>query len=237
MKDTLKYQETLWNSGKAKGHPSEDDYTLNFYKGKINELCQFEENDNALDAGCGNGEITNLIFHSNKISLSAIDYSKTFITKAKNKFPDIRWEVHNAFEKFPFSDNTFDIVYSISFLQYLPKPKLKPLLSEFKRITKPGGKIVQATVPVISRAYLHCLNYKNSIFYLPLRNLIHIRDILKNKNFIFSKDGGNYFQSTKYIKKIAKELNLESQFYFYSRKDNAPKECLYRADIVFHKGG
>ena len=226
-------QESYWNSDQAKVHALEDDAIFQFYEEKINELCHFERNEKVLDVGCGNGEITARISSSNSIILTALDYSSPFISTAQTKYPDISWSVHNVYERFPFQDNEFDKVYSVALLQYIPRPKLKFLLSELKRITKPGGIIVQANVPVLSRAHMHLLNYKNSFLYMPFRNLMNLGDIIKSGNFIFGKTGGNYFQSTSFVKRVAKELNLDCRFEYYSKNDGSPKECLYRADIVF----
>ena len=42
--------------------------------------------------------------------------------------------------KLPFDDETFDIVYTKSFLEHISDPE--PLILEFKRILKTGGKMI-----------------------------------------------------------------------------------------------
>jgi SAM-dependent methyltransferase len=98
----------------------------------------------ALDFGCGLGRLTQaLAGHFREVH--GVDISPSMIAKAHelnnygdrcvyhpNDRPDLR----------PFDADTFDLVYSWLVLQRMPKQLALGFISEFARVTKPGGVMV-----------------------------------------------------------------------------------------------
>jgi glycosyltransferase involved in cell wall biosynthesis/ubiquinone/menaquinone biosynthesis C-methylase UbiE len=100
--------------------------------------------EKALDFGCGPGRLTQaLAGHFREVH--GVDIAPSMIAKAHelNKYggrcvyhlndrPDLRL----------FDANTFDLVYSWLVLQHMPKQLALGYISEFARVTKPGGVMV-----------------------------------------------------------------------------------------------
>ncbi len=121
-----------------------------------------ETNDlTVLDIGCGNGALLSAL--SSRIKHGAgVDESAAMIERAR-----ARASAHNnlAFTTInspvlPFADATFDVVISLMSFRYLD---WDPLLTEVKRVVKPGGKFLivdMVTVPVKATEYPRFLSDK-----------------------------------------------------------------------------
>jgi len=89
-----------------------------------------------LEPGCGRGEfLTN--FRELGLDVYGVDISPE-ATNFANKFPVELCDVEN--ERLPFKDNTFDVLYSKSFIEHLNKPE--KYLEEAYRVLKPGGQLL-----------------------------------------------------------------------------------------------
>jgi ubiquinone/menaquinone biosynthesis C-methylase UbiE len=89
-----------------------------------------------LEPGCGRGEfLTN--FKELGLDVYGVDISPEAAMFA-NEFPVELCDVEN--ERLPYADNTFDILYSKSFIEHLHKPE--KYLEEAFRVLKPGGQLL-----------------------------------------------------------------------------------------------
>ncbi len=84
-----------------------------------------------LDAGCGTGFITEKL-----PNVIGVDSSKKMLSECSKKVRT----VHASLTKLPFEDDYFDNIVSISVLQDVKD--YKKVISEFKRVLKPGGKLL-----------------------------------------------------------------------------------------------
>ncbi len=96
---------------------------------------------NVLDVGCGSG-----LFFSNITSkaqtIVGVDVTRNLLLKAKTQakqFSNVHVVLADA-DHLPFKLASFDVIFSFTVLQNMPNPQ-KTLL-EFKRHTKPDGKLV-----------------------------------------------------------------------------------------------
>ncbi len=94
-------------------------------------------NGNLLDLGCGFGEKAN-VFRKIGFKVTGIDYDRERILKARADFQEIDFRHFEFKQQLPFSDNTFDVVFSCSVLQYVDH---RLVLDECKRVLKPGGAL------------------------------------------------------------------------------------------------
>ncbi len=91
-----------------------------------------------LEIGTGRGEVAKS-FNSMDIDVTALDRDETFRKDLENI--GINFVCHDVFEgPLPFEDNSFDIVYTKSFLEHLPNPE--ELIIECYRVLKPDGKVL-----------------------------------------------------------------------------------------------
>ena len=93
-----------------------------------------------LDAGCGSGPLLENLLHSGA-SVVGIDGSPTLLDIARRRVgPDIDLRVADLAEPLPFPDNTYDDAVCSLTLHYL-RDWSGPL-SEFRRVLKPGGRLI-----------------------------------------------------------------------------------------------
>ena len=104
-----------------------------------------------LDAGCGMGEITKLLYENVGKSgkLTGLDFSEDMIqyAKNKNKNKNIKF-IEGDVNSLAFADNSFDWVWSCDTVWSGPKdlgcPSDNPssIINEYCRVVKPGGSII-----------------------------------------------------------------------------------------------
>lgn len=89
-----------------------------------------------LDIGCGHGR--NMQYRHD-LNVKGIDKSIEFVNICKNKGLDV---IKGCVTKTPFDSNSFDVVMSVSVINYLSTPDRRKLaIEEIFRLVKPGGKI------------------------------------------------------------------------------------------------
>jgi ubiquinone/menaquinone biosynthesis C-methylase UbiE len=127
----------------------------------INRQLPDEYNLSILDIGCGNGALLNAL--STRIrSGTGVDESEAMIEKARQRNTakvNLQFTTISS-PSLPFDDATFDIAVSLMSFRYLD---WDPLLSEIKRVVKPGGTALivdMVTVPVKMREYPRLLKDK-----------------------------------------------------------------------------
>lgn len=124
------------------------------------------EGDHLLDVGCGIGHMTIALAHlvGNTGMVTGIDRSRTMIDEARRRLR-LRGDLPIAFRVedahwLSFADLSFDAALVVSTLVYVRQPR--QVLSEIRRVLKPGGRIallecdwhslvVKTGLPVIDR--------------------------------------------------------------------------------------
>lgn len=121
-----------------------------------------------LDVGCGTGNFV----ETDPSRIMGIDYNQDCVKICLSKGLNVM--EGNALE-IPFSDNSFDGVYSAHIMHVFPPEKAVKYLSELVRVVKPNGLILVNTIPDGRRAYIHAENARP---YPP----IAIRNMFKKPN-------------------------------------------------------
>ena len=96
----------------------------------------FKEGMKMLEPGCGRGEFLGN-FQDLGLDVYGVDISPE-AREYTDKFPVEICDIEN--EELPFDDNTFDVIYSKSFIEHLYYPER--YLLEAYRLLKPGGKLI-----------------------------------------------------------------------------------------------
>jgi len=94
------------------------------------------ENQKILDLGCGRGEF---LKGFNNCGLLGHGVDQSSMAKALCPSSEIR-SANLEVDAIPFEDETFDVVYSKSFLEHFYYPE--KLVTEIFRVLKPGGKVI-----------------------------------------------------------------------------------------------
>lgn len=116
----------------------------------IMSLADIKENMRIADVGCGTGLYTQkLCQHGAKVV--GIDISPEMLEIAARKteqYKDRVEFVRGDAACLPFADCSFDLVFSITAMEFFDKPK--QCLHEMHRILRPGGHMVVATLNSLS---------------------------------------------------------------------------------------
>jgi len=112
-------------------------------KNLIEELAQPKPNEKVLDMGSGTGTYS-LWLARMGLEVTALDQSVEMLKVAQNKArlqegSPINFLQGNA-EEIPFDENTFDLVVSVTAVEFMDEPK--EALLEAMRVLKPGGRLV-----------------------------------------------------------------------------------------------
>jgi SAM-dependent methyltransferase len=92
------------------------------------------KNCRILDAGCGTGRYAFALAAQGYSQVDGIDLFDQIDTSGSFRYR------RGSIDRIGFADETFDLVYSLSVLYYLPQPRNG--LSEMWRVLKPGGTLV-----------------------------------------------------------------------------------------------
>ncbi|MFH1777453.1 MAG: class I SAM-dependent methyltransferase [Candidatus Omnitrophota bacterium] len=107
-------------------------------------LSKLEKNPNAklLDIGCNNGNFTLKAAEAiGTDKISGMEIDKKMAEEARKK--NINVKICDANKKFPFSDNSFDVIVSNQVVEHILETD--NFFSEIERILKPGGYAIIST--------------------------------------------------------------------------------------------
>ncbi|MCB0162649.1 MAG: class I SAM-dependent methyltransferase [Anaerolineae bacterium] len=129
------------------------------------EACRPGRDDTVLELGCGTGLYCRMLSPRVK-RMIGVDYSPATIERAKAQTPQANIEyVLAGIQKLTmFPDHTFDKMISIDVFEHINDEQLAAVLSEVKRLLKPGGVLA---------------------FFTPCRS--HWIEQLKDKNIILKQ--------------------------------------------------
>jgi len=128
-----------------------------------------------LDAGCGRGDFLRA-FADAGIAACGLDREPAGAKTAEGiavKYADLEKD------SFPFSDGTFDVVFSKSVLEHLFNPE--KFMAECRRVLKPGGRIIILTPDWVSQMKIFFDDYTHRQPYTP-SGLKDLLDIFEFKN-------------------------------------------------------
>jgi SAM-dependent methyltransferase len=92
-----------------------------------------------LDVGCGPGAlIAELVERLGSSAVSAVDPSESFVTAARERFPDVTVSRASA-EELPFPADAFDAALAQLVVHFMEDPVAG--LREMARVTRPGGVV------------------------------------------------------------------------------------------------
>ena len=96
-----------------------------------------------LDAGCGNGFISNFLTEMGH-SVIGVDHSEDGIQVAKDHYPNVDcFSVYSVYDDFCLITGPVDVVISIEVIEHLYSPRR--FISNAFSILRPGGTIIMST--------------------------------------------------------------------------------------------
>ena len=98
------------------------------------------ESERALDLGCGDGRLTAELSAREVV---AVDVSRVALERARRRLPGVRIVPVEPDEPLPVADSECDLVLCTDTLEHVRDLQL--LLSEARRVLRPGGRLAIAT--------------------------------------------------------------------------------------------
>lgn len=111
-------------------------------KSNLNRVLRkhFAPGSKVLHAGCGSGQVdTDLHDH---LRITAVDISLPALKLYRRENPAAEEVKHASIFELPFEDETFDGAYNLGVVEHFDSNQVKNALSEMRRVTKRGGKVV-----------------------------------------------------------------------------------------------
>ncbi len=121
------------------------DYANEFYGDTsdnefIDKFLSSLSGDKVLDAGCGVGDDCEYM-DKKRFKACGIDLSEGMLREAKERYPQGKY-IKADMTNIPCSDGFFDGILANCSLFHIPTELVGKALNEFKRVLKPGGKIL-----------------------------------------------------------------------------------------------
>lgn len=112
-------------------------------------LACLQAGEQVLDVGCGTGTLA--LEAARRVgrtgAVCGIDPGEQQIARARAKATrrglSIEFQI-GVIEQLPFSDQTFDVVFSTLMMHHLPAPLKRQGLAQIARVLKPGGRLILA---------------------------------------------------------------------------------------------
>ncbi len=118
---------------------------------KVLELAEIRDGERILEVAVGTGLVFAEVVRRNKNGVTdGVDVSPSMLRRAERLmkgYSEEHYHLHvgNAY-KLPFDSSTFDLVINNFMLDLLPEDDFIAVLSEFRRVVKPGGCVVLSTM-------------------------------------------------------------------------------------------
>ena len=107
---------------------------------------RLEASSTILDFGCGCGRVISSLSKLTGAQLFGTDIDAEAIEWCNRSLPSVgKFSVNDKLPPFPFDDNAFDLVYSISIFTHLPEDMQFAWLGELNRVLKPSGYAILTT--------------------------------------------------------------------------------------------
>jgi SAM-dependent methyltransferase len=94
-----------------------------------------------LEVGAGVGRWASS-FDPAKTRFVGLEIDEDTVRTARANFPDRRFDHLGSDLLFPYDDESFDLVFSVTFMRHNPAPAKRTLLSEMWRVARPGGRLL-----------------------------------------------------------------------------------------------
>ena len=164
------------------------------------------ENSHVLHAGCGSGEVDTSI--RDYIKITALDFSDNALMLYKQVNGKSSNTVKGDIKNLPFENETFDGVYNLGVMEHFEETEVLLILKEFRRILKPGGRILLFIPP----------EYGLSVLFFKTLTCI-FRYVFFNKTIKFHPAEICRIKSKKHALSLIEKGGFSYLTYYFGKKD------------------
>jgi len=165
----------------------------------------FPQPSTILHAGCGGGQVDRDV--SNRHRVVALDISSSALELYAHANGRVSRLVHGSIFAIPLDDASVDGIYNLGVMEHFTTAEINEILLEFKRVLKPGGKIILFWPP----------QFGLSVMVLKFAHVI-LNDIFK-KNIKLHPDEITHIKSKKHAEFILKESGFKLCNFSFNIKD------------------
>ncbi len=165
----------------------------------------FPKGANILHAGCGSGQVDADIRHH--ASITGLDISPAALEIYNRENKGFCKTLHGSIFQIPVADATYDGIYNLGVMEHFTEEEIGRILAEFKRVLKPGGKLVIFWPPEFGLSVLFFKVLKTSL------------KLLTGKEFKFHPDEICRIHSKAHAYEIFGKAKLEVLDYAFGPKD------------------
>lgn len=137
-------EEEKYHNQFTSGRNSADDYWIIYEvfnrKYAIDKFTKLTSESNVLSFGCAEGSDTAKLLKDYNFNLYGIEASDELIKAFENYFPKAKVRKAEIDGTINYPDNFFDYIFCFGVLHHIPN--VSKILSEFKRVLKPGGVMI-----------------------------------------------------------------------------------------------
>ena len=180
----------------------------------MSRMLDLSSEDRVVDIGCGNGQI---VFYQRAscAQLVGVDAGEHFAPEAAATVDLTRGDIR----RLPFASRSFDKAYSLDVMEHLPEKGIRAMLSETRRILRPGGLFfVYSHVMMSSRLASFQRGVNRLVHWLDRRELLdnqperdrkadHVNDLKSYEQlFRLVEETGFRVESIRYYNVVFKAL-------------------------------
>lgn len=105
-----------------------------------------ERGSECLHAGSGSGEVDLVLLQDWKIY--GLDFSREAVNRYQSSHHEVATVVQADNFSLPFRNQQFDCVFNLGVMEHFTHTGIKEMLTEFRRVTRPGGVVILFWPPV-----------------------------------------------------------------------------------------
>ena len=165
----------------------------------------FSSSSSLLHAGCGGGQVDAAV--AGLFNITALDISPNALELYKKENGSNSRVCLGSIFNLPYQENTFDGIYNLGVMEHFSRSEIEKILAEFKRVLKPGGKILLFWPPEFGLSVL---------FFKFLRSLLKV---ILRREFKFHPDEISRLQSKEDGRRIIEKSGLKFKNYHFNWRD------------------
>jgi len=125
---------------------------------RVLELADIRDGEAVLEVAVGTGALFSQIVRRNPSGRNAgIDLSPSMLARVQKRLRGSNAKrvslQQGEAQNLPFPNASFDLLINCFMLDLLPEPAFEPILQEFRRVLKPNGRLVMATMAFGNKWY------------------------------------------------------------------------------------
>ena len=113
------------------------------YDGWLNKYVTLFKNENVfLELGCGRAYCSKYLLENGFKNVVASDFSNEVIKIVNKEVPELKTMILDMSTKFPFEDNSINVIIADLSLHYFDLEKTRYIFDEINRVLKDGGYLI-----------------------------------------------------------------------------------------------